>query len=53
MVKGLREGFGIFVDPSGNRYEGMWKNNCRNGRAKFFYSTGEQCEGVCHSVSPF
>ncbi|VUD68940.1 hypothetical protein TDB9533_04300 [Thalassocella blandensis] len=52
-VNGVFEGHGVFTWPSGNKYDGMWKNGKQHGVGKLMYNngavyTGEFAEGVEH-----
>jgi 1-phosphatidylinositol-4-phosphate 5-kinase len=41
----LRSGRGIYVAPSGSRYEGEWKNNFPNGKGELLTEKGERIFG--------
>ena len=36
-LEGRRNGLGLLVLPSGNRYEGMWQDDLKHGDGQFFY----------------
>lgn len=38
-------GYGIYIDKKGNRYEGNWKEGKKNGIFKYFYADGDRFEG--------
>lgn len=38
-------GFGIYIDSRGNRYEGTWKEGKKNGLFKYFFADGDRFEG--------
>jgi hypothetical protein len=40
-AKGERVGYGVFVADNGNRYEGEWKNDKRDGHGEAKYTTGD------------
>ena len=40
-AKGEQVGYGVFVADNGNRYEGEWKNDKRDGHGKAKYTTGD------------
>ncbi len=39
FIKGLKHGFGRIVYPTGNRYEGYWKNDMKDGKGTMFWDT--------------
>jgi len=39
------DGFGIYVWSNGERYEGNWQNNKRNGKGLNYYITGAKYDG--------
>ena len=45
VVKGKREGKGIFYDNDGNRYEGDWKNDKMEGKGILYGNNGYRYEG--------
>lgn len=52
-VNGVFEGHGVFTWPSGNKYDGTWKNGKQHGVGKLMYNngavyTGEFANGVEH-----
>ena len=44
-VEGEREGFGIAVDPLGDRYDGNWKAGQKHGTGKMVYALGGSYDG--------
>ena len=43
---GIREGYGIYYYKNGNKYDGNWKDNKKEGKGSFFYSDkGEVYKG--------
>ena len=45
--KGKREGYGIYIYPGGDRYEGEWLDNIHHGKGKFTRaSDGKTTEGM-------
>lgn len=45
FLNGERSGFGKCVKPSGNTYEGEWKNDRRHGKGVEWYSDGSTYKG--------
>ena len=45
MLKGLREGKGIFYYNDGGRYEGDWKNDVKEGKGIGYFNNGNRYEG--------
>ncbi len=43
--KYIMDGHGVCLWPSGERYNGYWKNHKRNGRGKYMYPNGDVYEG--------
>ena len=43
--KGLKEGFGTFIDSKGNKYIGEWKDDKFNGKGRLFSTKGDYYEG--------
>lgn len=41
MKENLKHGKGVYKFNNGNRYEGEWYNNQKNGTGKYYYSSGE------------
>ena len=37
MIDGIREGKGIMYYNNGDRYEGDWKNDKKEGKGKYYY----------------
>ena len=49
--KGLKEGFGTFLDSEGNKYIGEWKDDKFNGKGRLFSIYGDYYEGYfCDGV---
>lgn len=38
-------GKGTFTFPNGNKYEGEWANDAKNGYGSLYYVNGEKYEG--------
>ncbi len=45
VIRGKANGYGIAVFDTGSRYEGIWRNNKREGKGKFYWADGERYEG--------
>ncbi len=41
-----QNGFGIYIDTYGNRFEGNWNNGKKNGKFKYFFASGTRFEGI-------
>ncbi len=39
------DGYGVMNEPSGNKYEGLFKNNLRHGKGLLKYANGDIYEG--------
>lgn len=45
VISGKANGYGIAVFDTGSRYEGIWRNNKREGKGNFYWIDGEHYEG--------
>ena len=43
--RGKKDGHGVFIYESGDRYEGEWKFNKKNGYGKYYFSNGDIYDG--------
>ena len=45
--KGKREGYGIYVYPDGDKYEGEWLDNIHHGKGKYTWAAdGKTTQGM-------
>jgi len=41
----VKSGFVIYEFPSGDKYEGNWKNDLMHGKGTYYYPNGNKYEG--------
>lgn len=41
-----KNGFGVFVNRNGDKYEGNWKGGVRNGKGIALYANGDKYDGI-------
>lgn len=44
-IEGLKEGWGMYIYSTNEKYEGFWQNNKTHGYGRYFFRGGEYYEG--------